>query len=405
MTAGWLRLWPAVSSPLPSTPFASIILVTSLVAIFAAIDFIVPGEVDVAILYGLCVGLCAWSRSPRFLWAIAAACVILTFAGLTFGPAPITGDSALRLFWIDRTIVAVKLLVLAACVHLWIQRWEWLRASSTLMRERNDTLSENLRQSQKMEAIGQLTEGIAHDFKNILTVIIGNLELIAADRGDEARRRHSARAVLRSAESATGLVQRLLAFSRPQTRATQVVHVDAITRRMLPLWRHSLGEAIDLIADLARGLWPCRLDPAQFEAAILNLIANAKDAMPDGGRITIRAENTTVAPGMAIGLSAGDYILVSVSDDGPGITGDVLPQRLSIPSSRRRRRAKAAASACGWSAASPINLAVRFASRAPLALGRRSVSTCQGPQSTNPRTLPETISARLRQAKLRRRRP
>jgi signal transduction histidine kinase len=323
---GRLRLWPAASSRPFLTPLAAMILAVSLTALFAAIDFVVPGEVNVAILYGLCVGVCAWSRSPRFLWAIAAASAILTFAGLFFGPAPITGRNVLHLFWIDRAFVAVKLLILAVFVHLWMRRSEWLRATSTLLRERADTLSENLRQSQKMEAIGQLTEGIAHDFKNILTVIIGNLEMIATDRGDEAKRQRLARAVLQSAESATGLVQRLLAFSRPLNPAPEAVHADAITRRMLPLWEHSLGGRVELVAELPDALWPCRLDPAQFEAAVLNLVVNAKDAMPNGGRITIRAENAKIGPDEIAGLSPGDYVLVSVNDNGPGIPADFLPK-------------------------------------------------------------------------------
>lgn len=319
-------MWPAVRPQPLLNPAVAIVLVISLTALFAAFDFVVPGEVNVAILYGLCVGLCAWSRSPRFLWAIAAATVILTLAGLFFGPAPVTGHYVLRYFWIDRAFVAVKLLVLAVFAHLWMQRSEWLRATAALLRERADELSGDLRQAQKMEAIGQLTDGIAHDFKNILSVIIGNLELIIDDRGDEARRRRLARAVLRSAESATGLVQRLLAFSRRENLLPQAVHPGAVTRRMLPLWQHSLGGAVELIADLPQGLWPCRLDPAQFEAAILNLVINARDAMQDGGRITIQAENTTIAPEAIAGLSPGDYVLVSVNDNGPGMPADFLPK-------------------------------------------------------------------------------
>lgn len=151
------RLWPFASPRPLFTPFAAIILVVSLTALFAAIDFVVPGEVNLAILYALSIGLCAWTRSPRFLWMVAAASVILTFVGLAFGPSPITGIEALRLFWIDRTFVTVKLVILACFVHLWIRRSEWLRAASTLLQERNDMLAENLRQSRKMEAIGQLT--------------------------------------------------------------------------------------------------------------------------------------------------------------------------------------------------------------------------------------------------------
>ena len=187
-------------------------------------------------------------------------------------------------------------------------------------------LAENLRQSRKMEAVGQLTGGIAHDFNNMLTMIIGNLELITAGPGDDAKRQRLARTALQSAESAADLVQHLLAFSRRQPLTPQAVHADEIIRKMLPLWRRTFGEAVELIVTLPPGLWPCRVDPTQLESAILNLAVNGRDAMPHDGRLTIEVANATVAPNAIAGLSPGDYVLLSVSDNGRGIPADLLPK-------------------------------------------------------------------------------
>lgn len=310
----------ALSSPL-SVPLVTGICVTGLVALIAAIDFSVPAEVDAPILFGLCVGFSVWSRSPWFVWLVAVTSVILTYAGVAFGPATIASNSDILFAWINRTFVGAELLVLAACVHLWIRRARQRRA----LEEKNGALRENLHRSQMMAEVGQLTEGIAHDFRNILTIIIGSLRLIVKSR-DEARRRELARAALEAAESATGLVQRLLLFFRPEPFPSRAVHIDAMIRRMLPQWQRTLGEPIELIVHLLPDLWPCQLNPAQLEAAILSLAVNAKDAMPEGGRLAIRAENSTIEPGVLPELASGDYVMVSVSDNGPGIAADALPR-------------------------------------------------------------------------------
>lgn len=308
----------ALSSPL-SVPLVTGICVTGLVALIAAVDFSVPAEIDAPILFGLCVGFSVWSRSPWFVWLVAVTSVILTYVGVAFGPATIAGDADILFAWINRAFVGAELLILAACVHLWIRRARQRRA----LEEKNGALRENLHRSQMMAEVGQLTEGIAHDFRNILTIIIGSLKLIAKS-GDEARRRELARAALEAAESATGLVQRLLLFFRPQPFPCRAVHIDAMIRRMLPQWQRTLGEPIELIVHLLPDLWPCHLNPAQLEAAILSLAVNAKDAMPEGGRLAIKAENSTIKPGAVPELSSGDYVMVSISDNGPGIAADTL---------------------------------------------------------------------------------
>lgn len=313
-----LRASHAATFRRPPVPLA--LLIIGLTTLVTVLDFNEPGEINVAVLYGLCVGLCAWSGSPEFLWSIAAVTIALTFAGLAFGPPPITGRSVLRLFWVDRALVAAKLVVLAGFVHLWIRRSERLCALSAQLRKTNQALSENLRQSQKLEAVGQLTTGIAHDFKNMLTVIIANLEIIAEGCEDATRRERLARSALRGAESATALVQRLLVYSRHPSAPPGPVHLDVIIKRLLSDWRLRIDSTIEPIVHLRDSLWPCRIDPAEFEATILNLMLNARDAMPDGGRLTIRAENTVLEEATIAGLSRGDYVLVSVSDNGAGIS-------------------------------------------------------------------------------------
>jgi signal transduction histidine kinase len=337
------------TKPLVS-PAGAVVLVCILTLLFAAIDSRLPGEIDVAVLYGLSVGACAWSLSRRFLWAVTCICVALTWAGQALGPAPITGHAVLHLLWMDRALVAAGLLVLAAFVHQWIRRSENLDAAQLLLRELNGSLEElvakrtsalaasyeklriaeeSLRQSQKMEAIGQLTGGISHDFNNFLTAIIGNLEMIAAGSNNAARSRRLAHSALESAGHAAQLVSHLLAFSRRQELAPQTVQTADFVMNAVPLWRHALGEAIAFESDVPGDVWPCLADRAQLESALLNLVINARDAMPSGGRLTIRARNVTAGEGAA-DLSAGDYLLLSVSDTGTGIPAEIR-QRVCEP--------------------------------------------------------------------------
>ena len=194
---------------------------------------------------------------------------------------------------------------------------------------------EALRQSQKMEAVGQLTGGIAHDFNNLLTGITGALELlarrVAAGRFDEAPRFVEIAAT--SASRAAALTQRLLAFARRQPLDPRPVGANALVAGMEDLLSRTLGPGIPLDLDLAPGLWGTLCDPNQLENALLNLAINARDAMPDGGRLLIRTSN--VAPGDAgLDMEArawlqgaappGGCIAVDVTDTGTGMTPDVL---------------------------------------------------------------------------------
>jgi PAS domain S-box-containing protein len=189
---------------------------------------------------------------------------------------------------------------------------------------------EALRQSQKMEAIGQLTGGIAHDFNNLLAGISGSLELLGR-RLKEGRLRGVERyidAAQGSARRAAALTQRLLAFSRRQTLDPKPTNANKLIAGVEELIRRAVGPGIKLEVVGAGGLWLTKIDPSQLENAILNLCINARDAMPDGGRITIETANKWLDERTAKQreLSPGQYISISVTDTGTGMTPDVIAQ-------------------------------------------------------------------------------
>ncbi len=187
-----------------------------------------------------------------------------------------------------------------------------------------------LRQAQKMEALGQLTGGIAHDFNNLLQVITGNAEVAAhrlqAVAPDDALMTRSIANVRAAAARSGALTQQLLAFARKQQLQGRVVNVNDAIHRTADMASSSLGD-VRLLMDLDPNTANVRIDPSQFEAALLNLLVNARDAMPRGGRIWIRSGNlrTTAEDAGRHGLVLpGDYVSVSVSDEGEGIPAPIL---------------------------------------------------------------------------------
>jgi len=196
--------------------------------------------------------------------------------------------------------------------------------------ERRKT-EEMLWHAQKLEVVGQLTGGIAHDFNNLLAVIVGSLEMIRAafDAGGELPRPKIMR-LLNASEAATGratkLTQQLLAFARRSTFTLDIVALDEVLVASEPFLRRALGETITLGLEFAPNLWFSRIDASQFEAAVLNLVVNARDAMPHGGRVDIATENVTISEErvrLSLDLTAGEYVLVSVADNGTGMDPDV----------------------------------------------------------------------------------
>ncbi len=186
-------------------------------------------------------------------------------------------------------------------------------------------LEAQLQQSQRLESVGQLTGGIAHDFNNLLTVILGNAELLTESLADSEETKelaplagHIEAAAMRGAE----LTRRLLAFARRQPLEPEPVDVNTAIRGLEPLLRRALGEHVEIEVTRGAGIWPAMIDAGQFESALMNLAINARDAMPDGGRLTIETANVRIDDeyqGMHPDAKTGQYVLVAVSDTGTGI--------------------------------------------------------------------------------------
>jgi PAS domain S-box-containing protein len=188
-------------------------------------------------------------------------------------------------------------------------------------------LEEQLRQSQKLDAIGKLTGGVAHDFNNILMVIMANVEQMLDDEYEASDAKRHLERISGAAARATQLTRQLLAFSRKQTLRLQRTNLNDLTAATGALLRRTLGEHIQIDARLADDLWLTDTDRAQVEAALVNLCINARDAMPEGGRLLIETRNVTLDEeyvALNPEAAAGDYVLLSVTDTGGGIPPDVL---------------------------------------------------------------------------------
>jgi PAS domain S-box-containing protein len=187
-----------------------------------------------------------------------------------------------------------------------------------------EAAQEALRQSQKMEAMGQLTGGVAHDFNNLLTPIIGSLDMLARRGLGNERERRLIDGALQSADRAKTLVQRLLAFARRQPLQPSAVDLGTLVEGMAGLIGSTLGPTIDVKVVLGEDLPPAIADPNQLEMALLNLAVNARDAMPDGGVLTIEVKRQSVRAGHRTKLRPGHYVLLCVSDTGVGMDEGTL---------------------------------------------------------------------------------
>src|ERR1700722_18930832 len=188
------------------------------------------------------------------------------------------------------------------------------------------TLQENLVQSQKMQAIGQLAGGVAHDFNNVLTAIIGYSDLLLANHRPTDPSFQDIMQIKQNANQAAGLVRQLLAFSRRQTLRPQTLQLNDVLSELQMLMRRLVGEQIQLDVVYGRDLWQVKADLNQFEQVIVNLIVNARDAMPEGGRIYLRTRNFPAAECgdlKEVDVAVADYVLVEVEDTGHGIPPEV----------------------------------------------------------------------------------
>ena len=233
---------------------------------------------------------------------------------LTFGI--VTALASLALF-------ALSLLVLRRAVQE--QR---LFADFRAEVARREAAEEALRQSHKMEAVGQLTGGVAHDFNNLLTVVLGNLEVARRHLGgDGARAAQGIDGAMAGAKRAATLTQRLLAFSRRQPLEPRPVDINRLVAGTSDLLGRTLGESIAIETVLAAGLWPVEVDPNQLENALLNLAVNARDAMPEGGKLTIETANAFLDEAYAAShaeVEPGQYVAISVTDTGAGMPTQVV---------------------------------------------------------------------------------
>ena len=185
-----------------------------------------------------------------------------------------------------------------------------------------------LQRAQKMEAVGHLTGGLAHDFNNLLTVVIGNLELLEM-RTDDIRLRELISEALEASNLGAALTSQLLSFSRSQSLAPESVALNDLVKTMLPILERTIGEQIDIETRLTDDLDATLADPGQIESAILNLAINARDAMPDGGTLTIETRNVTLDADYAaaqVDVTPGDYVCLSVTDTGVGMTPETQSQ-------------------------------------------------------------------------------
>jgi len=187
-------------------------------------------------------------------------------------------------------------------------------------------LEEQFRQSQKMEAVGQLAGGIAHDFNNLLTAILGNTQLLLRDLPPGDAKRGDVEEIRKASERAASLTRQLLAYSRRQMLQPEVLDLNVVVAEMDKMLRRLIGEHIALVAVLASDLGRVRADPNQIEQVIVNLAVNARDAMPERGKLTIETANVDLDETFAqahLGSAAGPYVMLAVTDSGVGMDATV----------------------------------------------------------------------------------
>lgn len=203
-------------------------------------------------------------------------------------------------------------------------------------------MQRRLIQAQKMEAIGNLTSGMAHDFNNVLAIIVGNLDLVMTSLAAGTDAYRFADSALTAATNGADLIQRLLAFARRQPLVPRRFVLDATLKGMTELLQRTLGTQIAILLKTAPDLWPVMADPTQFEMSLVNMAMNARDAMPNGGRLTIAASNQHVDANYAANhaeMLPGDYVKVQITDTGVGIAQEVI-DRIFDPFFTTKTRAK-----------------------------------------------------------------
>jgi signal transduction histidine kinase len=279
-------------------------------------------------MFAILIAACGTTRLLAILTLFVPAYGI---AGLVKGFAAVlsVGLAAVLLLALPRILVQPSRTQLAQAKAALEEEIEHRRKAEAMVRrfQEIEATEAQVRQAQKMEAIGQLTGGVAHDFNNILTVITGTIEIL----GDAVKDRPNLVQItdMISAAAARGadLTRHLLAFSRRQPLQPRNTDVNALVIEAARLLRPTLGEQIEIESMLSHDASPALIDPSQLSTAILNLALNARDAMPDGGKLTLETRNVVLDenyPGMSSEIKPGNYVMVAVSDTGEGIPGSLL---------------------------------------------------------------------------------
>ena len=290
-----------------------------------------PNRAPLGVLAILPLLWAALRRGPRdtATTALILAGFVLWGAISGGGPfAPGLHEEALTLLLMFLIGIAMPSMALAADVAL-------RRRTDRMLRDARLELGqarEQFAQAQKMEAVGQLTGGVAHDFNNLLTVIVGNLDIAqryleSLTEGPAERLRRVITNAMRGAQRATVITQRLLVFSRKQPLDPKLLSVNALLNGLTDFLRRSLGETVALDIVAADRLWQVEADPIQLEAAILNLAVNARDAMSEGGKLTVATSNSVLDEEYCRQheeLVAGEYVQIAVTDTGTGMSKDIL---------------------------------------------------------------------------------
>jgi PAS domain S-box-containing protein len=183
-----------------------------------------------------------------------------------------------------------------------------------------EEMQKQLAESQKFDALGQLTGGVAHDFNNLLMIISGSLHMLKGSAAGDAKQLRAIAAIETATRRGAALTSQLLTFARRQSVNPQPINFAERLEAIREVLDTGVGSAVNIAFDIDRGLWPIKADTAELETALLNLVINARDAMPAGGTVTIRARNATLSAPPHV----GDFVAVSVADDGLGIAPDVL---------------------------------------------------------------------------------
>ncbi len=278
----------------------------------------------------------SWNRGAREVFGYAAEDVLGTPLGRLVPPAlrQAAEDGRERIAPIHVTPALERPVELQGIrkdgrvfpIELSLARWETRRGAFLTVIIRDITerrqLEEQFRQAQKMESIGRLAGGLAHDFNNLLTVIGGHAELLHGRLEPDHPLHRRVGLIQEAAGHAADLTRQLLAFSRKQVLAPQVLDLNGIVREVEPMLRRLIGEDIDLVTAPARGLGAVKADPGQMKQVLLNLAVNARDAMPQGGKLTIETDNVALDEQYARlhpDVAAGAYVMLAVSDTGVGM--------------------------------------------------------------------------------------